>query len=534
MKRLLIIFIFLLSLTESFAQTLDWLVKPQYSEIKYFGPEMYKVTKDGKVGLISTDGVTIVPAIYDAISLFFEGRAIFVNKSSNGWKLMGVVTDNGDVKYTHGDYYLINDYKFFSEGFITVRDANGKNGYLNEDCQPAFEFTNNVVRPFSEGYAAVGKEDDFHWIDTEGESIWLKLKNGGTPYGGTNFYDGKAYLWDEDGVIFELGADGVSRKVKKTDHFDIDYLYRVGSDQGSKEKYTTYEQTFSNQWLPDTKNGKWTFLSDNGEPLSAYEYDKVWKFSNGSAVASLNGHYGLLQISAGHYVVPKEVSRPSSNNHSPEKKLIVNKEIATKKDPVFFTQNNKSSQIFSVGTTCSCGFKLFVPEAWRNKSISVLLIDTDNGRQVAIQDRGDNSYSFSYKPNSSNMKESKTFRIEVRDNGTLLWQGKENYTFVQRAKLSCSIRVNNADANSNDRCLVTAIVKNTSPIDVTTTVTLSGGGSKASFNNLTKTIKVPAHSSRSVTSSFVVYKVELNGWCSVATSDGGSSKKLSNIELKPF
>lgn len=170
----------------AFAQTVDWLVLPQYSEIKYFGPQMYKVTKNSKVGLIGSDGTTILPAEYDAINLFYEGRAVFVNKSSHGWKIMGVVSDNGIVKYAKGNYYLLKDYMFFSEGFITVRDENGRYGYLNENCQPAFDFTNDEVRPFSEGFAAVGNEDTFHWINTSGEQILPRLKNGGTPYGGTN------------------------------------------------------------------------------------------------------------------------------------------------------------------------------------------------------------------------------------------------------------------------------------------------------------------------------------------------------------
>ena len=120
MKRLFFTLSFMVAIADAFAQTVDWLVLPQFSEIKYFGPQLYKVTKDKKVGLIGADGTTIIPAMYDAISLFYEGRAIFVNKSSHGWQIMGVVTDNGVVKYAKDNYYLLKDYMFFSEGFITV------------------------------------------------------------------------------------------------------------------------------------------------------------------------------------------------------------------------------------------------------------------------------------------------------------------------------------------------------------------------------------------------------------------------------
>ena len=140
MKKIIIILSLTFAFVGSFAQTVDWLVLPQYSEIKYFGPQMYKVTKNSKVGLIGSDGTTILPAEYDAINFFYEGRAVFVNKSSHGWQIMGVVSDNGIVKYAKGNYYLLKDYMFFSEGFITVRDEYGRYGYLNENCQPAFDF----------------------------------------------------------------------------------------------------------------------------------------------------------------------------------------------------------------------------------------------------------------------------------------------------------------------------------------------------------------------------------------------------------
>lgn len=504
MRRIIVILSLTFAFAGAFAQTVDWLVLPQYSEIKYFGPQMYKVTKNSKVGLIGSDGTTIIPAEYDAINLFYEGRAVFVNKSSHGWKIMGVVSDNGIVKYAKGNYYLLKDYMFFSEGFITVRDENGRYGYLNENCQPAFDFIDDEVRPFSEGFAAIGDGDTFHWINTSGEQILPRLRNGGTPYGGTNFYDGRAYLWDEEGVIFELGADGKDRKLPKdsqTDHFVLDYLYRVGSEYGEKVNYSSYEPSYSSQWMPDNKNGKWTYLSSNGKPLSPFQYDEVQRFSDGSAVASVDGNYGLLHI--------------------------------VQDNSTFSTRNVKSNHIFSAGSICNCEFQLSVPEKWRNQPVTVLLTDEETGNQIAIENKGKNNYAFAYKPSSSNIKENKDFKVEVKNNGIQLWQGQESFTFVQRTKLSSSIRVNNADANSNDRCLVTATIKNPSSIDVTTTVTLSGGGNKARFENKTVTITIPAHSSRSITSNFLVRNVELNGWCAVSTTDGTSAKR-NNLELKPF
>jgi len=464
-----------LLLTASFlstlAQSVEWGVAPEYSEIKYFGPQMYKVTKDGKVGIIATDGTILLRPEYDAINLFYEGRAVFVNRTYKGWMIKGVLADDGSVSYAKGEYYLL-----------------------------PFEFTKDEVRPFSEGFAAIGNEETFHWINTSGEQILPRLKNGGTPWGGTNFYDGKAYLWDEDGVFFVLGEDGRTTKTQNQDLI-VDYLYRAGTHKGEKVEYAKFEQSFSNQWTPEERNGLWTLMSKTGKPISPFQYDNVSRFSNGTAVACYEGKYGLLRM--------------------------------VDDNSTFSTHTNKNNFVFSAGMACNCEFQLSVPQKWRDQPITVVLKDPDTGNQISIVNKGRNNYSFSYKPNSSSMQENKDFRVEVKNNGIQLWQGQESFTFVQRTKLASSIRVNNADANSNDRCLVTATIKNPSPIAVTTTVTLSGGGNKARFENKTVTLTIPAHSSRSITSNFLVKNVELNGWCAVSTSDGTSSRR-SNLELKPF
>ena len=499
MKKLFAIMAFATLSATTFAQTAEWLVSPQYSEIKYFGPKMYKMTKDGKVGVIGSDGKEILAPKYDAINLFYEGRAVFVNRTSQGWQVKGVLSEDGTVKYADETYYLLPDYMFYSEGLLTVRDADGLYGYIDDECHPAFKFTADEVRPFSEGFAAVGSEETFHWIDTSGEQILPRLKNGGTPFGGTNFYNGKAYLWDEDGVFFILNEDGRTEKIPTRD-LEVDYLYRVESGEGNDVAYTTYEQDYSKQWMPEERDGQWTYLSTKGKLLTPFQYESVAKFSDGVAVAQYDGKYGLL-----HIVEDKST---------------------------FYTKNRRNSQIFSAGGTCHCEFQLAVPDKWKGQSITVTLKDTDTGNLLELMKKGQDIFTFSYKPSASNAKEKKTFWVEVKNNGVQLWQGEETYSFVQRTKLIPYIKVTNADANSKDVCNVVATVSNPSSIPVTTTITLSGGGKSATFKKVTQSVTIPAHGSRQIRSAFYVKKVDFNAWCIVSTSDGTS--KRCNAELKPF
>ena len=49
MKKLVLTSLLLTaSFLSIYAQSVEWSVAPEYSEIKYFGPQLYKVTKDGK------------------------------------------------------------------------------------------------------------------------------------------------------------------------------------------------------------------------------------------------------------------------------------------------------------------------------------------------------------------------------------------------------------------------------------------------------------------------------------------------------
>lgn len=486
----------------SFCQKAEWLVGPgRYSDIEYFAPNMYKVHDGDKIGIIDNTGKEILPARYDAVNLFYEGRAIFVNDTNRGWQVMGVLNEDGSVAYADGDYYVVPKFMFFSEGYLTVMDSRGYYGFLDENMKPAFDFTPNKVTPFSEGWAAVGEGDDFYWLTNSGEKILLRLPNGGTPNGGTCTYNGNTYTWDEDGYCFRIGGDGRISKISVEQIPDIDYQNRSGSNFGEEVPYERFTQKFDDTWMPEERNGQWSYISGNGKLLSPFQYDEVGRFSDNVAIASKNGRKGMLHIVAD--------------------------------DATFYTSPLMVSQNYSDGDVCQCGFKLSIPDKWVGHSYTVKLHDSATGEVIPINNDNDNTYTFKYKPNGTMPIVEKTFDIEVSSNGIELWQGNESFRFVQRAKLAPFINVNNATANANDLCTVTATIKNPSGMTVTTTVTLSGGGKTASFNKRTVQLTIPPHSSRSVSSTFNVKKVELNGWVSVTTSDGTSSHR-SNLELAPF
>lgn len=481
------------------ANSTEWLITPQYDQMEVYTPDLYKVVKNGKAGIINTEGHVVLSPDFDFILDFYEGTAVFGNYTPDGSVIKGTINEENKISHVNGDYYIIQEYPFYSEGFIPVIDGSGRYGYLDENGRPAFKFGKDETRPFSEGYAAVGEGEDFHWLSTTGEKIFLSLPNGSYPYGGTNFYNGIAYLWDEYGEdFFILDASGDIRKTKPRELI-VDYLYRVDSDLGSAINYKKHNGRFDQTWKPSQKNGKWSYTDSKGNLLASYQYDDVDYFQGESARANVNGKWGLIQIV---------------------------EDMAS-----FFTKKDKKLHVFTSKKGSDCSFQLSVPDKWKGDNLIVSVKDPETGEKFDLNKKQDNIYTFSYQPDKSKTTVSKTFVIDVMNDDVVLWQGEEQYDFAQSIKLLASLSVKNK-ADSNNRCFVTATISNPSSIPVSTTVTLSGGGSNSQFNPQKVNITIPANSKRSVTSAFILKGVELDGWCSVATADGAQARR-NNLQLKP-
>lgn len=488
------------------AQTADWKVSPKYSAIKQITPTLYKVQEGRKIGIIDKYGVEKIKPAYDELTPFYEGFALLYDRHPEGMLLRGIVSETGEVIQADSRYYLFPEYPFFSEGFLPVRESSGLQGYLTPDCRPAFQFIKDDIHPFSEGSAAVGEGDDFAMLNTYGEKMFVALPGGDYAFGGTNYYNGKCLVWDEDWKCYILDDSGKFESLGRQDlsQIKVDYLYRFGSGQGSRIPATPSNIETESTWQPVNNGGRWTYKNSAGKLLTPYRYDNAERFSEGVAIASLDGKYGLLEI--------------------------------VEDKAVFASWAPKSGLSYSPGSDVKCEFSLSIPQKWRNQDLRIELHDAQSGINIPYERKG-NSFIFNYRPEGNTDREQKSVAINVSHGGSPLWRGEETYEFTKiqkpKVRLQAAIRLNNADANSSDQCIVTATLRNPGPTPITTTVHLTGGGNKASFGNKSMTITVPAYGTKSISGAFTVKKVELNGWCAVTTGDGASAKR-SNLQLKPF
>ena len=498
MQRLLLYILLLACAPLLRAQNTDWLVKPEFDAMEYYGPQMYKVTKSGKFGIVTADGRTLLEPKYDFISPFYEGRSVVADNEGDKLRVKGTLTTDGTAVLTDEPVYLCPKYPFYSEGFLPVKNDKGLYSYLDEKGKVAFPFTSRESRPFCEGIASIGVNDDFRWLTVSGEILDMRLPNGGTPYLSTSYHNGEAYVQDEDGEMFFLSNSGEARKIA-TRPIEPDYLFRADTKSGKEIPYASFEPETDNYWRPSQRQGKWGYLNEEGKPLCLYKYDAALAFAYGSAPARQNGRWGLIEV------VPD--------------------------DATFSLSTKNRSFVYSPGGSCRCEFALAVPEKYADEKLQVSVKDRTTGQAVNYTRQG-NAYAFNVKPSGNGKNESHTFDVAVKVGDFEAWRGEETYTFTQRVKLTASISLRNNIADPQGRCYVTATVRNPSSIPVTTTVTLSGGGEKTHFSPVSMQLTVPANGAKSVQGYFSVQKVEQNAWCNVKLSDG-AQKGLSKITLRP-
>ena len=162
-------------------------IKPQFTEAYDFNNGNRAIVRSGdKFGLIDKKGNFKVNPIYDSISQFKEGRAIY-NLNSK----MGVMDELGEI-ITKKNYSFINDY---SDGFAVVsvsNNADSKYGYINKDGVEVTPIIYKQATDFNDGYGIVKITDgEFALIDQAGKIINTYKYNYVGGYGdGLMFFSG--------------------------------------------------------------------------------------------------------------------------------------------------------------------------------------------------------------------------------------------------------------------------------------------------------------------------------------------------------
>lgn len=390
-------------------QTVVWQMLPtDYNQIERISSTLFKVARNGKIGLINADGTIVAPVINDEISDYYEHKALVTSSDGHGERITGCLTDNGSFYGYTTKYYTLKGQKFFSDDLISVADENGKLGYIDERGNKIVGFDGKYsrIKPFTEGHAAVMKNKRYVLIDKDGEEMRFVYSKGvGAAIAGcTNVYNGKAYVYDEYGgsdrsyFIYDAVKKSDLEKTGRVKNTTMDYLYCYQSVSGRTkevpfEKMKPYSGT---KGLEATQVGGMYGYMSGGSTIVPCQFSSASQFEDGLAVVNINGQMGILKYVDG---ASFDVSVPM-----------------VKYD-------------FYAGNSVSCAFNLLIPSIWQGKNIDVILKDI-NGSTIPITSNS-GTYSFSVKPSTSGQI---IYSVAVVGEGMCLYEGKINYMFNKRER----------------------------------------------------------------------------------------------------
>lgn len=496
------------------AQTALWSTTPQYESLEEYG-NLYKIRKQGKVGLADITGKELIPAEYDSITPFYGYFALALQYEKEKYVVKGIISQKTYEKIdVTGQYYITEKYPFFLENKLVIFDANNKYGYLQTDGTLFKECQYYRTYPFYEGLACVyKKKGEIAYLRENGTELSTQLETEGyILVSGTSF--------NEKGEAFVQGKSvGVKRCIINTSGRILREAKQAGN--GKLKNYEFRTSTSANETMQSTpvsndaiqvfsdKNGK-GYRTQDGVMVLPAQFSEAAPFREGYAKVKLNGKYGVL-------------------------KLVNNSIIASIDKSVVNIKDGKSEKV---------SYTLSIPNEYASKEFALSVYKgqgTGDKMDIstAVSENGRRGYTFIPSPKNKEEKED-SYLFELRADGLLLCEDVRNvkFNYIVSAPLVLTEPQTTEDividefgyarANSNNEITIYAVLTNRSFETLNTTVTFEGNG----IEIVTKQVSVPPESSIRVSTAIRNITERKSVEIFVKTSDGISKNK--QIKVKPF
>lgn len=237
-------------------------------KLEDFSFGLIPVKVNGKWGFMNTQGRLAIPAIYNFVTGFADGRSL-VEKSGKYYVLS---TDGTELKLDVPD---IREVRKFSEGLAAYEGRNGF-GFLNTDGKIAIEPRFETVGNFKNGAAWARLKGKLGYINPEGE--WIIEPQ--FSYAG-NF--------DKE--------SGLARVKLGESWWYVDY-----NGKRLQIRESTLWEDFSEGLAMGKKRGKIGFFNSTGVWVISPQFDGARNFKNGYAAAKIKGRWGIID-KTGKWVV---------------------------------------------------------------------------------------------------------------------------------------------------------------------------------------------------------------------------------------
>lgn len=368
MKRSLLLTAVLLIFTtaDSIAHTVKWAIEPIYNSIAIYNDSIYKVYSGSGVRLVNRQGKDLLssaPVTADSITDFKNGYALLMRSESDKQRLVGILHPNLRVTVIDKEWY-VDDYPFFSEGLLPVKDKKNKYGFISPNGKVVVKFEYAGVHPFKENRASVfkAKSGFGSLLDKAKEGVGIGNSNGnkvvyitqtgsqislaaeiGDIYLGSTFRNGEALVQNKEGNYFVIDQNGNVKRIENSPilEFDDDFSIKSGYYPSNSPKNSNYNDGGITYFMENDLYG----FKNNGNIIVPAQFAEVQPFHNGYAlVRCANSKWGMIGLDKDEITLTKKTT-PTNNSEEEAVDYIVNMPTTWNQKNLIFVcaTDNKSS-----------------------------------------------------------------------------------------------------------------------------------------------------------------------------------------------
>ena len=492
------------------AQTAIWSVPPTYDSLEEYG-SLYKIRKDGKVGLADIAGKVLIEARYDSITPFYEHLSLALEYEGGKYLLKGIIDDyNYGIVVPSGRYYINMKYPMFYNGKLVVADNTDKYGYLLPDGSLFIPCQYDAAAPFYEGLAYVKKGEKVEYLKSNGEELETALEKKGYIFlTGTHFNErGEAF------VQAKLKGSGMGYSIIDTNGIEI----RKAKLNGKKLKNYEYRKPFQfpsesrteltlNPIKLIEENEVYGYSSENGSVLLPPQFSDASLFQEGYAKVKKDGKFGILRLQSGSFLGKLDKS-------------------------IIEARNGRCKSIYYTFT---------YPSTFNGIPME-LYVSCNNyeKEKVSFNHLGNCKASYSFVPNVQDNEKEKVYHYSLYADNLLLWEDEQRITinyvksyppFLQTPQITGDYTVDEdgfVRADSDNKVDVYTVIENRSSEILRITVTLGGNG----VMEVSEEFSIAPESNKRISTSIYQIK-ERNSIEVYARTSTGLEQKVV-IKVKPF
>lgn len=217
--------------------------------------------------LIDATGSSVFEEAYESVGYVSSYNNLVAVCKDGNWYYVNVKDHKKLVSDEAYEYCGL-----YSDGYA-VAMKNGKYGYIDDSMKPVTDFTWDQATNIYRGVGAVCKDGKWALINDSFEKI-------------------TDYKYD-DIAISEMNFCSTNARVFAKDASGYHMLDEKG-EEVSSDTYDEARAFTSASYAAVCKNGKWGFVSGNGEIFIDYQYDNAKNFGAGYAPVLKDGLWGYI------------------------------------------------------------------------------------------------------------------------------------------------------------------------------------------------------------------------------------------------